>query len=45
MIIGCPTEVKAGETRVALTPQWSKTLTEQWPHSYGTDTGRHKGGI
>lgn len=28
MIIGCPTEVKAGETRVALTPQWSKTLTE-----------------
>ena len=26
MIIGCPKEVKAGETRVALTPEWVKTL-------------------
>lgn len=26
MIIGCPKELKDGETRVALTPEWSKTL-------------------
>lgn len=29
MIIGCPKEQKAGETRVALTPQWTKTLVSQ----------------
>lgn len=28
MIIGCPKEMKAGETRVALTPEWTKTLVE-----------------
>lgn len=26
MIIGCPKEMKTGETRVALTPEWVKTL-------------------
>lgn len=26
MIIGCPKEMKAGETRIALTPDWTKTL-------------------
>ena len=26
MIIGCPKEMKAGETRVALTPEWTRTL-------------------
>lgn len=26
MIIGCPKEMKIGETRVALTPDWTKTL-------------------
>ncbi|MEH7483837.1 alanine dehydrogenase [Neobacillus drentensis] len=28
MIIGCPQEIKPGETRVALTPAWTKTLVE-----------------
>lgn len=27
MIIGCPLEIKPGETRVALTPHWTKVLT------------------
>lgn len=27
MIIGCPKEIKPGETRVALTPLWTKSLT------------------
>lgn len=29
MIIGCPKEAKTGETRVALTPDWAKTLTNK----------------
>ena len=28
MIIGCPKEMKAGETRVALTPEWTRTLVQ-----------------
>ncbi len=27
MIIGCPKEAKSGETRIALTPDWTRTLT------------------
>lgn len=29
MIIGCPKEMKTGETRVALTPEWVKTLVQE----------------
>lgn len=28
MLIGCPKEIKVGETRVALTPHWTKILTD-----------------
>lgn len=28
MLIGCPKEIKIGETRVALTPHWAKILTD-----------------
>ena len=32
MIIGCPKEMKAGETRVALTPEWTRTLVQDGLH-------------